>query len=122
MNLLDFYSKRINNLSTKIIIAKKKDFSLSMLRLVLFILIFFTIYLLVKLDNNVLLGTILGVIILLFLFIVTQSTIQLKKLNKLKTFREINQRELDCLKGNYDSLDTGDCYKNPDHAFSYDLD
>lgn len=59
---------------------------------------------------------------LIFGFLVFKSSDQKEKRSYLEALILINQTEIDALGGNWHGLDSGDEFKNDDHAFAQDLD
>ena len=57
-----------------------------------------------------------------FGFLVFKSSDQKEKRSYLDALIEINQTELAALSGDWNKLDSGDEFKNDDHAFGQDLD
>lgn len=114
------YSEFITRYTKDLKAVKTKLFWSSMLRLVIFLAVAFSVYFFWSSTRIVIGSIILGII--LFLILVTRhSKIQYKKA-KLKALLQLNETELQVLKREFSDLPTGEQYKNPEHEFSQDID
>jgi ABC-type multidrug transport system fused ATPase/permease subunit len=114
------YSEFITRYTTDLKAVKTQLFWSSMLRLVVFLAIAFTVYFFWSSTRVVIGSIILGIII--FLILVTRhSKIQYRKA-KLKALLQLNETELNVLKREFEDLPAGEQYKNPEHEFSQDID
>lgn len=114
------YSEFISRYTTDLKAIKTQLFWSSMLRLVVFLAIAFSVYFFWSSTRIVIGSVILGIVI--FLILVTRhSKIQYKKA-KLKALLQLNETELQVLEREFSNLPTGDQYKNPEHEFSQDID
>ena len=114
------YSEFISRYTTDLKAIKTQLLWSSMLRLAVFIAIAFAMYFFWSSTRVVIGSVIIGIV--LFLILVTRhSKIQYKKA-KLKALLQLNQTELRVLDREFSDLSTGEVYKNPEHAFSQDID
>ncbi|TQD38856.1 MutS-related protein [Haloflavibacter putidus] len=114
------YTKRLQDFEQDLKQLKKKLFASSMLRLLIFLLTVFGVY--IAFGNT---PYVMGVLVLgigLFLSLISRhANLQYKK-EKLQQLIAINQTELQVLNRNFSSLPDGEEFKNPQHAFSQDID
>ena len=114
------YSDFIKRYTLDLKAVKTQLFWSSMLRLLVFIAIAFSVYFFWSSTRVVIGSIILGIVI--FLILVTRhSKIQYNKA-KLKALLKLNETELKVLKREFSELPTGEIYKNPEHEFSQDID
>src|SRR5690625_3138297 len=100
--------------------VKKQLFASSMLRLTVFLLMAFGVYLLWGQLQWILIELIVG--FALFLSLVSRHVGLQQKRNRLEALIHINQNEVEILNGNYAHLPHGETYQNPQHEFSQDID
>ncbi len=114
------YTKRLQDFKEDLKQLKKKLFASSMLRLLIFSLTAFGVY--IVFGNT---PYVMGVLVLgigLFLSLISRhANLQYKK-EKLQQLIGINQTELQVLQRDLSSLPDGEEFKNPQHAFSQDID
>ncbi len=115
------YKQRIDSLEFEINKRKKIDYGFSGLRLFIFLLMCYAIYLVIH-TGNVNFAFLAFGLFVLFLFIINLNSTFLQKLKKAQTLKAINEQELECLRGKYDGFDEGNAYVDPKHSFSFDLD
>lgn len=119
-NLTSFYNGEIEKYQALLAHIKKRLFASSMLRLVVFGISAFAIYLVFGQTKWVL--AILLVAILIFLFLVARHTDLQYERDRLKALVEINSTEISVLNHNYDDLPKGNEFKDSHHYFSQDID
>ncbi len=114
------YTKRLQDFEQDLKQLKKKLFASSMLRLLIFLLTVFGVY--IAFGNT---PYVMGVLVLgigLFLSLISRhANLQYKK-EKLQQLIAINQTELQVLNRNFSFLPDGEEFKNSQHAFSQDID
>lgn len=119
--LKDLYNRRLNEFSDNLKTLSGKNRMVSAVRLIIFlsalaISIFISGY-------GIFPVTITVTLALIPFLILVKINVQLgKKINHLKALIEINQNEIEGLKGNISVFRSGKEYINYDHFFSYDLD
>lgn len=114
------YEENINKFKAALRKAKTQLFASSMLRLGVFILIIWAVYLFWENTRWVIASLLIGLII--FFSLISRHTNLRQKRDKLKALLAINQTEIDVLHRNFSKLPAGESYKNPPHAFSQDID
>lgn len=114
------YEENINKFKAALRKAKTQLFASSMLRLGVFILIIWAVYLFWENTRWVIASLLIGLII--FFSLISRHTNLRQKRDKLKALLAINQTEIDVLHRNFSKLPAGESYKNPSHAFSQDID
>jgi len=99
---------------------KQQLLIIGVLRLLVFLTTAYGIYVFFGNTKPVLISSILGISV--FLFLVSKYTdLQLKK-QKLEALVNINDIEINVLKGDFSALATGKEFINSKHSFSYDID
>jgi len=126
-NPLEFYQKEKQFFENELSSIKKKLAVSSSLRLLVFVIIVFGIYLpfrqsgfLAGNTNVIMPIVIFGIAI--FLFLISKHTDLQHKKDKLIALIKLNVIEINVLKGIKSDLDLGAEYQNPTHEFSYDID
>ncbi|WP_237277549.1 MutS-related protein [Tenacibaculum ovolyticum] len=115
-----FYKEEINSLNSELINLKRQLRTTSILRLLTFLSISFSIYFAIT-KNNLFFGASF-LLIVLFVYLITKHT-QLQQQKRLTDAKlAINKTEIDVLKGKYTHLDSGKEFINPAHYFSNDID
>ncbi|PCJ98076.1 MAG: DNA mismatch repair protein MutS [Flavobacteriaceae bacterium] len=115
-----FYNNQIKEFDVQLSKVKEQLFGSSMIRLLVFCVAAFSIYL--GLGNaKVIMGIVL-VTIVLFLFLVSRHSDLQYKRDTLKALLKINKTELDVLNREFHHLAEGTEFKNPLHHFSQDID
>ncbi len=99
---------------------KKKLINSGFLRLIVFITTAFAIYYFFGNVKLVLIITIIGLGIFIFL-IVKHSNLSYQQ-KKAKELIKINQKEISILNGDYKNFDAGNEFVDPNHFFSFDID
>ena len=99
---------------------KKRSYYVSLLRLLVFILLVYFLYLYHQSLGQVLLILLLWMPV--FLFLISKNAGLAQQINKTKQLIAINETELEVLKGNYSNLPDGAQFINPKHDYSYDID
>ncbi len=121
MNTEQIYYSRLKELQQQLDRYKKKRKRLGWLRLITFlgaILIFF-----IFLEINILGATAVALVLLiLFLRITLMDISNLKKLQFVTQLIQINEEEISSLNGDFDKLEEGGIFKDPEHPYSGDLD
>ena len=98
----------------------KKYKLLSLLRLVLFVLIIFSFIYHEPLGR--LFFPVLFILVLFFIGLIVRYINLKKKIERIKAYIHVNKTELRVLDWDFQHLDTGGEFFNPDHVYSYDLD
>ncbi len=119
-NPIDFYKAQKNKFEAQLKIQKRKLNQSSVVRLLVFLSIAFAIYLFFGQWNYVIISSIIGMA--LFLFLVFRHADLVYHSNQLKALIQCNQLEIDVLNGDLTKLPTGEEFLNPAHEFSYDID
>jgi len=115
-----FYKDEINNLNNQLTSLKKQLRTTSVLRLITFLSISFSLYF--AITSNNLFFVISFLLIIIFVYLITKH-VQLQQQKKLTEAKlTINKTEVDVLKGKYGHLDSGKEFVNPEHYFSNDID
>ena len=119
-NLLNFYKYEEKKLNNQLFKANKTLKILSRLRIAIFVLTVFTIYLLFE-------NTLISTVILIvggssFYFLVTKYSKEKFEKNLLNCKIKINQTEIAVLNGGFSFLPKGNEYLDSDHHFSHDID
>ena len=115
------YNEKINATSSKIEKQSKKLKVIMYLRIGTFALLLFLIYLVIKLENlNILWFLILPIVT--FGFFVKYNAKEKTKLFILKNILSINEKELACLDGKFNSFENGKQFSDSQHSYSHDLD
>ncbi|WBX76798.1 DNA mismatch repair protein MutS [Tenacibaculum ovolyticum] len=115
-----FYKEEINSLNSELINLKRQLRTTSILRLLTFLSISFSIYFAITKNNLFFCASFL--LIVLFVYLITKHT-QLQQQKRLTDAKlAINKTEIDVLKGKYTHLDSGKEFINPEHYFSNDID
>lgn len=115
-----FYQKTIQAHSVELNRLKKTALSLSMLRLVVFLVMIGISYLFF--GNTIIVSTTLVIGIAAFLFLVSRYTDIKNKRDYYKLLVEINRRELEVIEGNLNDLDRGDEFVFEGHHYNQDID
>ncbi|QLG44656.1 MutS-related protein [Costertonia aggregata] len=119
-DLATFYQNQIQEYSDKLQKLKKQLFVSSMLRLSVFIIAAFVIYLVFEHTKWVFAVIISAIAI--FLYLVSRHTNLQYQRDMLKALIQINETEIRVLHRDFDNLPQGNAYKNPLHHFSQDID
>ncbi|MEN8187507.1 MAG: DNA mismatch repair protein MutS [Bacteroidota bacterium] len=119
-NPLDFYISRKKEFELKAIELKKKLTVSGFLRLSVFLLTVYGIYLFFGNYSVVIPFLIIGLGLFIFL-ILRHQKLDYEHI-RIKNLIDINQREIEVLNGNYSNLKTGNEFIDHDHFYSYDLD
>ncbi len=119
-DLFTFYQNRIDLHTASMQIVKRRLLQSSTLRLVVFCLICFGVYLL-RGNAKLLVATIIGGFAL-FLFLVSRHDALKKKKQKLEALIGINSVEVRVLNRDFLSLADGHEFRNPEHFYSQDID
>lgn len=99
-----------------------KSKNLSILRLVLFIIAAFGVYLSAVYASISLVVLVLSVSILSFAMLVQYHSKVLYELQLLKAYTQINENEEKAEKGNYSNFKDGEIFQDPEHPFAFDID
>ncbi len=100
--------------------VKQRLLQSSLLRLLVFIGIIVSDYLLWA-NTKLVVALSLGGIVLFFYLVSRHANLQAKR-RKLQALEHINTTELQILNGDFDQQPDGEAYKNPTHPFSQDID
>ncbi len=121
-NILDnkiYYQGRISLNKENYLKAKKRYQLIGTLRLIVFVCCIFSGYIFWGKSSVIFSITIF---LVLFLYLVHRSVNAKYLRDKFKLLIEINQNELEVLKGNWSSYNDGNEYKNAQHPFAFDMD
>jgi len=119
-NPLKFYQTEKNHFEEALAITKQQLISFSVFRLFAFLLTASSIYFFFGNTPLVLSSLFIG--FLLFIFLVLKHNSLANKRREIEELIKINIVEIECLKGNYATLDHGNEFVNHEHFFSYDID
>ena len=119
-NLLQFYNFEEKQLKTRLLKVKKNLKILSLLRITVFILTVFTIYLFFE-------NTLASTVVLIvggsgFYFLVVKYSKEKLEKTLLNCKIEINQTEIAVINGDFSFLPNGNKYLNSNHNYSHDID
>ncbi|SHI39167.1 MutS domain V [Mesonia phycicola] len=117
---LSVYQDNIQRYQTSLSNTKKKLFASSMLRLAVFLIFAFLIYLFS--SNTALVLLFVFLCIASFLFLVARHTDLQQEKEKLKQLIELNKTEIKVLDRDFHDLPNGKEFVNPQHEFSQDID
>ena len=115
----EYYTNRINELSKDLKVVQNKYRLFTFLRLLFFVLAGNTIFFL---FGNVLVFPVFLGFFALFLYVVHLSVDAKYKRDKVLSLIEINNNELEALKGNWSAFEDGTEYRDGKHPFSLDMD
>lgn len=119
-NPQEFYKTQKEKLSSELSLIKKRLLQTSLIRLLSFFVVCVSVYAIIYGETRAVFVTVLGFVLFVF-FVVKYVNLQRKK-ELLLAKLEINKTELEVLKRNFHSLDTGNEFKNPTHFYSNDID
>lgn len=117
---LSFYSQEKEILEQNLSKLKKQLYTISTLRLLVFLITAFSIYFFFGEIKLVAVCAFVGVI-LFGLLLVKNAALQIRKQILVEKI-EINSIEISVLQGNFDSLDSGKEFVDANHFFSNDID
>ncbi|MEP0131645.1 MAG: DNA mismatch repair protein MutS [Eudoraea sp.] len=120
LNPSGFYKERKDKLSELLVQVKRQLWVSSMLRLTVFILAIFGIYLFYDSSNYILLIILIAAI--LFLFLVSRHTDLNYRKSKLLALISINETELQVLDRKFYQLPDGNNFTDRGHFYSQDID
>ena len=115
-----FYTEKKAASTTELNRLKRTSFSLSMLRLSVFVIIALSAYFLWGAWEII--SVIGGLGFVLFLFLVSRYTDIKNKQKYFQKLVDINQLELDALGGDFSKLPTGDAFIYEEHHYNQDID
>ncbi|NAS32209.1 DNA mismatch repair protein MutS [Flavobacteriaceae bacterium R38] len=116
----EFYTQQKETFTNTLHSTKKRLYTLSSIRLLVFIAMITGIYFSIGITY---LPVVIGVLgFSLFLFLVSKYTDIKYKKEKLEALIEINQKELEAINGDYTFFDAGEAFSDADHAFCNDID
>jgi hypothetical protein len=121
------YKERIELVDEEIKELKKKDTSLSTIKLALVVAAFFFLFTFLSKDPG-LAGSIFAILFILFVTAVVIHETILRKIKSRQTLKGINEREIGMLSHDFtpaaetDNEMDGTEFKNPDHGYTSDLD
>ncbi|OED39435.1 DNA mismatch repair protein MutS, partial [Flavobacteriaceae bacterium (ex Bugula neritina AB1)] len=119
-NPQQYYTSRIDKHYLSLNRIKKQLIFSSSIRLIVFLGTILGIYLGYP-NTQIIMG--IGIIGLsTFIFLISRHSNLMYAKNKLQKLIEINQLELDVLKGDYSKLDSGKEFIDPTHPYSHDID
>ena len=114
------YQTKIQEFKSELKQVKRQLFFSSMLRLLVFLLVAFSVYQFWS-STRIVIGAVLAGIVLFIILVTRHSNIQYKKA-KLKALIDLNQTELKILDREFADRPTGEVYKDSLHEFSQDID
>lgn len=117
---ITFYQSQKAKFEAELKIQKRKLNQSSIVRLLVFLSISFAIYLFFGQWNYVIISSIVGMIV--FVFLIFRHADLAYQRNKLKALIQCNQLEIDVINGDLSKLPTGEEFLNTEHYFSYDID
>ena len=115
-----FYQTEIKELKEALVRVKSQLLTSSMIRLVIFFLAAFGIYMFFE-NTRIVVGLII-VVIAIFLFLVSRHTDLQYKRDKIKKLIALNEVEIQVLHRKFKHLPTGDEFKDGSHFYSQDID
>lgn len=121
MNIIATYKNRIEKFSALEKINQKKGTTFPLIRLSVAVIGLVSFYLLFSV-NIIFSLIILFFFILIFAYFAMLDVKNSTKLQHYKTLKLINENEIKCLEGNYDSFPNGNEYKDQSHYYTSDLD
>jgi hypothetical protein len=119
-NPLSFYNQEKEILEQNLSKLKKQLYTISTLRLLVFLATAFSVYFFFDEIKFVAISAFIGVV-LFGLLLVKNATLQIRK-QILAEKIKINSIEISVLQGNFDSLDSGREFVDANHFFSNDID
>lgn len=119
-NPQEFYIQEKATYETALEKLKRQLYTISTLRLLVFLVTIFTIYFYFGNFHVVAISAFIG-IVLFGLLLVRNATLQIEKQLLLEKIR-INTLEISVLEGNYDTIDAGKEFIDSNHFFSHDID
>jgi len=117
---ITFYQSQKAKFEAKLKVQKRKLNQSSIVRLLVFLSIAFAIYFFFGQWNYVIISSIIGMA--LFLYLVFRHADLVSESNKLKALIECNQLEIEVINGDLSKLPTGEEFLDATHEFSYDID
>jgi ABC-type lipoprotein export system ATPase subunit len=115
-----FYEAQKAKFEAELKVQRRKLNQSSLLRLIVFLSIALSIYLLFGQWAYAIVTTIVGMAI--FLYLVFRHSDLVYESNKLKALIQCNQLEIDVIHGDLSKLPTGEEFLDASHEFSYDID
>ncbi|NVK52899.1 MAG: DNA mismatch repair protein MutS [Flavobacteriaceae bacterium] len=119
-NPLSFYNQEKEILEEKLSKLKKQLYTISSLRLLVFLITVFSVYFFFGEITLVAICAFVG-IVLFGLLLVKNAALQIRKQILVEKIK-INSIEISVLQGNFDSLDSGKEFVDANHFFSNDID
>lgn len=118
----NLYEGRIKNLHQQLADENKKNSLFTWLRSLSFLLFAWSLYAWFQLDVGRFFWVIPVILIFLFLKLVGISGGIKQRIKLLQQLVTINQTEINYLNRQFEGLDSGESYQDPQHFFAYDLD
>ncbi|MEM5565800.1 DNA mismatch repair protein MutS [Psychroserpens sp. AS72] len=119
-NSLSFYNTQLETHKTEVSALQKQLVLYSMLRLSIFLIAGFAIYLVLP---NWQLAAVIGIIgLVIFILLLTKYTNKKAKRELHKSLVHINEEELKIASGNFHHRPTGEQFQDPLHFYSLDID
>lgn len=115
-----YYQKNVQKYAAELKQLKTKLRLFSVLRLSLFLLMCLNVYLMWGRSNVLIMGTIVGIAV--FLYLISKYTDLKRLINYHKQLLTINELEISVLQGDYSKLKTGEEYIYEEHHFNQDID
>ncbi|MBC8754444.1 DNA mismatch repair protein MutS [Kordia sp. YSTF-M3] len=117
---ITFYQSQKAKFEAELKVQKRKLNQSSVVRLIVFLSIAFAIYLFFGQWNYVIISSVIGIGI--FLYLVFRHADLVSQKNKLEALIQCNQIEIDVINGDLSKLPTGEEFLNAAHEYSYDID
>ncbi len=121
-NPLTFYKEEKNKFTGEVQKIKKQLTLNSGIRLFVFVVAILSVYFIFQKPFVLTLGVTLVVAVISFVFLIVKHTNLQHKSDLLNAKIQINNIEINTLNRQYEDLDTGEEFKNPDHFYSNDID
>lgn len=118
---LSFYRDKFSEYSDKLRLARRTQRGYVFLRLASFLIMIFLPLLFAGTSISIAISVFLAMLAV-FLFLVHRFGIQERKVKYFSALLGVNCEEIEALRGNLDSFDSGSRYEDPDHRYSPDLD
>ena len=119
-NSIPFYKTQLEKHQTEVSVIKKQLLLYSMLRLTIFLITGFAIYLMLPNWKIAIAIGVLGLVV--FLFLLSKYTNKKAKRELHKSLAHINGEELKIASGDFHHRKTGEQFQDPIHFYSLDID
>ena len=116
----NFYTQQLQIFNQKLKQVNRQLLIIGILRLIVFLATAFSVYYFFGTSKSLILASIIGIAI--FLFLVSKYTNLQHKKQKIKALININKTELQVLNGDFSNLPLGEEFNDTRHEFSNDID